>query len=470
MKKRGQIAKYIFFDLLGSSLAWFLFNLYLQQIAEFQPYRVSLSFLSTSHFWGQLAIYCLTWIAIFLLAGLYSKPYGRSRLGELGQSITATILGSFIIFLVIFINSRIYSKLQYFNLLCIIMLLQFILSYIPRLVITTIITKKIHKGELGLPTIIIGNGCRARDYVEELKTQKVAQGYKIIGHVAVSEQSPEIAINTPLLGKLTDLHSIIKQHNVHEAILAADSTDSQRLTDIINELIPLDVNLHAIPSMYDILSGRVKMTGILNSPLIHISLELMPYWQKILKFGFSYIIAFVALIVLFPLSVVVAIIIKLTSKGSIIYKQERIGQYGKPFMIYKFRSMYADAEHSGPSLSSKHDSRVTPIGRFMRKTRIDEIPNFVNVIKGDMTLVGPRPERQFYIDQIVKVAPHYLHLQKLKPGITSWGQVKFGYAENVEQMVDRLRYDILYLENMSILVDLKIIIYTIITIFKGRGI
>ncbi len=131
--------------------------------------------------------------------------------------------------------------------------------------------------------------------------------------------------------------------------------------------------------------------------------------------------------------------------------------------------MYADAEKSGPTLSGKDDPRVTPIGRFMRKTKLDEIPNFINVLKGEMSLVGPRPERQCYIEQIVRIAPHYVHLQKVKPGITSWGQVKFGYAKNVDEMVERLKYDILYLENMSLFVDLKIIIYTILTIFKGKG-
>ena len=196
----------------------------------------------------------------------------------------------------------------------------------------------------------------------------------------------------------------------------------------------------------------------------------MPSWQENVKQFIDIFFSALALILMLPLLMVLAVIIKLTSKGSILHKQERIGRYGKPFTLYKLRSMTADAEKFGPTLSSKTDSRVTPIGRYMRKTRMDEIPNFYNVIKGDMSLVGPRPERQFFIDQIVKKAPHYLHLQKVKPGVTSWGQVKYGYAESVDQMVERLQYDILYLENMSLLVDFKIIIYTLITVFKGRGV
>jgi lipopolysaccharide/colanic/teichoic acid biosynthesis glycosyltransferase len=132
--------------------------------------------------------------------------------------------------------------------------------------------------------------------------------------------------------------------------------------------------------------------------------------------------------------------------------------------------MATNAELNGPELSSKNDSRLTSFGKFMRKYRLDEIPNFLNVLAGDMSLVGPRPERKFFIDQIIKRAPHYVHLHKVKPGITSWGQVKYGYAENVDQMIRRLRYDIIYIENMSLFVDLKIILYTFYTIFKGRGV
>jgi len=211
------------------------------------------------------------------------------------------------------------------------------------------------------------------------------------------------------------------------------------------------------------------MTSIFGLPLVEVNPEIMPAWQFSIKRFMDKTISFIALLILSPLFLIVAIIIKATSKGSVIFKQERIGKGEKPFMIYKFRTMYTDAEKNGPQLSSTQDSRITPFGKFLRRTRIDEFPQFYNVLIGDMSLIGPRPERQFYIDQIMERAPHYKHVLKVKPGITSWGQVKYGYAENVDQMIDRLKFDVLYLENMSLSLDFKIMAYTIFIILKGSG-
>jgi lipopolysaccharide/colanic/teichoic acid biosynthesis glycosyltransferase len=195
----------------------------------------------------------------------------------------------------------------------------------------------------------------------------------------------------------------------------------------------------------------------------------MPVWQQVAKRAIDITVSLLVLTFGAPFYIAVGLVTKFSSKGPVIFSQERIGRYGKPFMIYKFRSMYIDAEAKGPALSSENDPRITPWGRFMRKTRIDEFPQFYNVLIGDMSLVGPRPERQYFIDKIVEVAPHYKHITRVRPGITSLGQVKFGYAENVEQMVRRLKYDIIYIENMSLAMDFRIIIYTILTIIKGKG-
>jgi len=229
------------------------------------------------------------------------------------------------------------------------------------------------------------------------------------------------------------------------------------------------VNVKIIPDMYDILSGSVKMNSIFGTPLVQINREIMPAWQFSIKRIMDIFVSLVAIIILSPVYIGIALAVKFNSRGPVFFVQERIGKDGQPFDIYKFRTMVQNAEADGPQLAKENDKRVTSVGRFLRKTRLDEIPQFFNVLKGDMSLVGPRPEREFFIDKIMVEAPHYRHLQKVRPGITSWGQVKYGYAENVEQMIHRLKYDVLYIENMSLAVDLKILLYTILTVVKGDG-
>ena len=274
----------------------------------------------------------------------------------------------------------------------------------------------------------------------------------------------------PRLGSLADLRTIVKEHAVEEAIVALEPDEKERLSDILLAINSCgDIIIKITPDARDIAVGSIHQRSIFHSPFIVINNRLMPEWQYSLKRIADIVISLFALILLSPVYLVTAIIVKATSPGPVFYAQERIGHLGKPFKMHKFRSMYVDAEEAGPALSKDDDPRITPFGRFMRKVRLDEIPQFYNVLRGTMSLVGPRPERQFYIDQIVKRAPEYMLLQRVKPGITSWGQVKYGYASNVDQMVERLRYALLYLDNMSLTTDLKILLYTVIIIFQGRG-
>lgn len=273
----------------------------------------------------------------------------------------------------------------------------------------------------------------------------------------------------PHLGRIDGIKEIISQNQVEEVIIAIEPSEHHKIEEIIALLDEQQVNIKIIPDMYTILTGQVKMSAIFGAPLIDISKEIMPPWQQSFKRLFDISASLFVLIFFSPLFLLIAILVKAGSKGPVIYSQERMGKNGKAFMIHKFRSMFEDAEKGTPMLSSTHDSRITPIGKFLRKTRLDEIPQFFNVLKGEMSIVGPRPERQFYIDLIKEKAPHYGHLQKVRPGITSWGQVKYGYAENVDEMVRRLEYDILYIENMSLFVDLKILIYTVQIVLKGAG-
>lgn len=469
MNKSWQITKSVFFDTVGVALAWTFFFILRDQRASFM-HSNSTSILSQKFFIG-MALFVVFWLILFSLAGFYNDVFRKSRLKELGNSIGITITGSVIIFFILILDRDGYSSFISFKLFYTLLALVFCFTYLPRLILTSITIYRIHKRIYGYPTIIIGDGEKALELYNELQSQVKSQGYKIIGFIN-NGNKPEgkLAEILPNLGDIKTLKDIVQTNRIEEVIIALDNTDSKNMVKLINELLYLNVIIKAIPSLYDYLTGRVKMSEIFSAPLYTISFELMAPWQVKTKQLIDFIGSTLAIVILLPIAVILCILIKATSRGPILHFQERVGQYGKPFTLYKFRSMYTDAEASGPALSSKNDSRVTPLGRFMRKTRLDELPNFINVFRGEMSLVGPRPERQFYINQIIKVAPHYVHLQKVKPGITSWGQVKYGYAENIDQMVERLKYDLLYIENMSILVDLKIIIYTLITVFKGKGV
>jgi exopolysaccharide biosynthesis polyprenyl glycosylphosphotransferase len=273
----------------------------------------------------------------------------------------------------------------------------------------------------------------------------------------------------PQLGHISDLERIIDNYEIEEVVVAVDSAEHHLLENILTRLSYRPVVIKVLPDLYDIISGSVKTNNVYDAVLIHIYPDLMPDWQRVWKRAIDIIASLTAIVILSPLFIFSAIKVLLSSKGPIIYKQKRIGAFGRPFSIYKFRSMYVNAEEGGPALSSKMDPRITPWGRIMRKWRIDELPQFVNILIGDMSLVGPRPERKHFIDIISTTHPQYKYLHRVKPGLTSWGMVQYGYAENVTEMVERMKYDLLYIENCSLALDIKIMLYTFIVLFQGRG-
>lgn len=478
LKKRLTIY-YVLFDALAALLAWASLFLFRKLDLESPGPKDVAMVLEDANFWLGIIFVPLGWLMLYMVMGAYRDVLHKARLKELETTAISSLIGVVVLFFLLMLDDKLISYRAYYISFLFLLLVHFTLTFIGRLVLTTRTVNGVHNRTIGFPTLMIGSSDMVYKTYLDLENQETYSGERIVGYVDTqqtpSENNGNIQNIIPCMGQMDNIQDLIWEHSIEEVIIALNNPQGDLINKIIYKLCssptrdgePLTIK--ATPGNYNVVLSGVRQESIFHSPLLTIKRRPMVEWQYSIKRICDIVLSLTAMILLSPVYFVTAIIVKCTSEGPIFYAQERIGYQGKPFKMHKFRSMYVNAEESGPALSKDDDPRITPFGRFMRKVRLDEIPQFYNVFRGTMSLVGPRPERQFYIDQIVKQAPEYLLLQRIKPGITSWGQVKFGYASNVEEMLQRLRYDLLYLDNMTLTTDIKILLYTVIIIIQGRG-
>ena len=466
MKKSKQAGKYILSDFISASVAWLLFNILRYEVFAIDEGADSLlDYLQYPGVLGGQVVIPLFWLVLYYFSGYYNKPFGKSRLTELFSTFITVLIGTVFVFFALLLDDIPRSIDIYYKLFFGMFGLQFFITYIPRLLITQSGMRKIKNREWAMKVLIIGAGGKAVRIAHDL----YRLGYDICGFVSEDERTPVKADRNQVLGTVEDIPVLMEKENVDEIVLAVESKNNKALLGILYSLYRYKRPIKVLADRFNMLS-KIQLRTIRGIPLVDVTdNNFSPAGQNI-KFFLDKVCSVVALLLLSPLFAYIAWRVKKDSPGPVFFRQERIGYLGQPFWMYKFRTMYVNAEENGPSLSSEDDLRVTPFGRIMRKYRLDELPQFWNVLKGDMSLVGPRPERKYFIDEIVKTAPYYYLLHNVRPGITSLGMVKYGYAASVDKMVERMEYDILYYENMSLTLDLTILIYTVKTVITGKGV
>lgn len=451
-------------DLLAINLAW----------SVYYWFRVEsgwIAYTAEPEYWLPMLVICAFWLIVFFLFGLYRSWYTKSRVDELITLFKAVTFGSLLLFFMIFIDDAGVGSYTHTRLLiAVYWLLMLMFVGAGRITLHSLQRRLLEAGIGRRNAIIVGTNKRAMELLD-MVMQHPALGFQVVGFVKTERgSSPSTKKNLPVLGSIGDLPKIMNRHDVKEVLIALDSTEHDKLLTIIASCNGHEASLKIVPDLYDIISGQARTNQIYGFPLIEVMPEIMAPWERALKRALDIAVSLMILSLGLPLWLLIALAIKLDTPGPVFYLQERVGRDGKIFNMIKFRSMLHKAEeHSGPVWANKRDPRVTRVGKIMRRLRLDEIPQFINILQGDMSLVGPRPERPYFVERLSREIPLYARRLKVRPGITGWAQVKHKYDETFEDVKKKVKYDLFYIENMSLRMDLKILLNTIYVVLTGKG-